>query len=79
MQLGHTIDFMATNRGKISHPDISFTALINQRHSGDARSVVGKFKAHVIKETTIDLVNNLEVPGQEATKQADRPLFQSFR
>src|SRR4029077_17310474 len=36
MQFGHTIDFMATDRSQISHPDISFAALINERHSGDA-------------------------------------------
>ena len=59
MEFGYSVDFMAANRGKISHANISFAAFINQRHPRNTRWVVAKFQAHLIQETTIDFVNNL--------------------
>ena len=59
MEFGDSIHFMAANRRKISHANISFAAFVNQRHPRQARWVVTKFRLYLIQETTIDFVNDL--------------------
>jgi hypothetical protein len=61
MQFGHPIDGTAADRGKIGHPDIPITAFINQRHPGNPRSVVWILKADFIQQTSVNLINNLQM------------------
>src|SRR6516164_92748 len=63
MQFGHSIDGVAADSGEISHPDVPFTAFIDQRHPGNPRRVIGILKADFVQEATVDLEDNLQMPG----------------
>ena len=79
MQLSHTVNFMAADRGKISHPNVLSSGLVDQGHARDPRNVIRVLQADPVQEAAVDFVDNFQMPGQEASKQADRPLFQGFR
>src|SRR5690242_17978069 len=69
---------MADDSGEVSHAYKTRTALIDNRHPREPLLIAGELRSDVFQEAVIDLVNDLEVARQQATKNFDWPFFQSF-
>ena len=52
--------------------------LLDQAHPGDPRLVAGMIGPDGVQEAPVDLVDDLQVPGQEGLEQLDRPLLQGL-
>ena len=52
--------------------------LADDRHVADAQLVVAEALAHLVEEVVVDLVDDLEVAGQQAAEQVDRPHLEGL-
>ena len=76
MQGGHAIHVMGANRGEVSHADRLTTLLINDREFALNCLVARVAQAHLLQEAAVDFVNQLEVSGQQASKQVEVPFLE---
>ena len=53
-------------------------ALFHQRHTPRAIVISGREAEHLSQKPLIDLIDDLEVPGQVLLDQRDRPLLAHF-
>ena len=79
MQLRDTIDLVRSNNRQESHAHHLRLRLLNDRHSTQDITVVGESLLDFLEEEQINVVDNLQVTGQEVLDQTNRPLLQSFR
>ena len=79
MESCYTVDVVCADCGQVSHA-YRFTALfINDRELALDRVVAGIAQSHLLEEAPVDLVDQLEMAGQQAAEQVEIPLLQSFR
>ena len=50
--------------------------LLDQAHALHARLVAGIAAAHIVEEAAVDLVDDLQMPGDEHLEELDRPALQ---
>ena len=65
-QIGHT---------KLLGPGLT---VFDNTHALNSALIARKPPPHIAQKTAIDLVDNLELPGQHVFKPGYRPLFESF-
>ena len=79
METSHSVDMPRTNTGQVGHSYMFFSPFLNKRHPGDKIIVQRKTKSYLVKESLVDLTDNLIMTGQQAFKESKRPFFQSLR
>ena len=72
----HAVDMPAGNDAHVRHPHHFFVSFLNERHSGEAVVVADVACCHIAEEAEVDLVDDLQMPGQEFFHESDGPLFQ---
>src|ERR1700741_1595683 len=64
VKLRDAVYLVAANCGEIRHAHVPWSAFIYERESRYLGVVSGKFRAHVVKKSAIDFVNDLQVARQ---------------
>ena len=64
---------------QIRHPDLAGRRLLDQAHPRSLCLVSGVRRTDGIQESPVDLVDDLQLPGEEGFEQFDRPLLQGLR
>ena len=67
------IDGVAADGGQISHADVLVAVLADDRHPTHPRLITGKLGPYLIEEATVDLVDDLQVSGQEPLEHRQGP------
>ena len=78
MQLSYAVYFMAGDAGEMGHTDPPATGFIDQGHAGHTRLIPRPGASDQAQETAINLVDDLEMPWQNAAEQFHRPGFQGL-
>jgi hypothetical protein len=55
----------------MGHPDCAIARFVDQREPPDAVIVARMPQPDLVEESAIDLVHDLQMPRQDASKQAD--------
>ncbi|SHW51777.1 Uncharacterised protein [Mycobacteroides abscessus subsp. abscessus] len=76
MQRGNTVDGVAAHGGQMRHPHALAAILADERHAAHAGLVTGEVRTHLVEEAPVDLVDDLQVPGQGLGEQSQRPGLQ---
>ncbi len=76
MQLGYAVDSVAAHAPEVGHAHITLTALVDQRKARDAAVIAPETDAHRVQKPRVDLVDDLQVPGQQLREHGERPLLQ---
>ena len=64
VQRGDAVDPVAADRREVRHPHALAVVLGDQRHPAQPGIVARELGAHLVEEPPVDLVDDLEVPGQ---------------
>src|SRR6516165_5977863 len=70
---------MACYGGEVCHADVTSPAFVNERQARDSFVIIGILRTHLVKEATIDFVNDLQVAREQVREEPDRPLLQGLR
>jgi hypothetical protein len=54
-------------------------ALVDDRHAAHAIEIARVPVPHVVQETVVDLIDDLQMPRQQPLEERERPRFQRFR
>jgi hypothetical protein len=76
VQLGHAVHAVAPHHREVRHPHLLLGALLDQRHPPQPVGVEGVADLHLAEEALVDLVDDLQMPGEETLEQAHRPHLQ---
>ena len=79
VQLGHTIHLMATDNRQVGHANLALRPLLDQRKLLKQLRPPRIFKAHHAQEAGVDLIDDLQLAGQQLLEQPQTPALQSFR
>ncbi len=79
VELGDAVDVVASDDRQIGHPQPSFAVLLEDRHPLQALGPAGESAPHRVHESAVDLVDDLQVAGDEGLHQRNRPRFQGLR
>src|SRR6516225_6439615 len=79
MHSGHTIRAVRADYRKISHADLARRRLFYQADAFDATIVARKLGPDLVEKPAINLVKDLQLPGQNGFKPRNRPLLERFR
>jgi hypothetical protein len=69
---------VAADNGEVCHADHLWLRLFNDRDPTKHLTVLGEVAFNVLQEVQVDVVDNLEVAGQEVLEERDGPLLQCF-
>jgi hypothetical protein len=58
--------------------DLLVFSLLDERHPPEKIDIAGMKISHLLEKTRVDLINDLEMTGDNLLQKADRPLLQSF-
>ena len=78
MDGGDAIGAMGANNGQMRHADLFDGRLLDETHAHHTPLIAGEVRAHLVQEAAVDLVDDLEMPGEDQFKEPHRPLFQRF-
>ena len=78
MQGGHAVDGVGADDGEIGHADFARGVLLDEGHAHDPVVVAGIAGGDFAQEAAVDFVDDLEVAGQDALEEGDRPAFESL-
>jgi hypothetical protein len=76
MQRGDTVDGVTADRGEMGHAHTLPALLPDQRQPRHPCLISRETGAHLVEETTVDLVDDLQVPGQHLAEHGQRPGLQ---
>ena len=79
MQLGHPIDVMAAHHGQVGHAHAPLAALLNQGDALQDVGIPGVANPGHAQEARVDLVDDLQLAGQQLLEQLHAPGFEGFR
>src|SRR5215472_9507390 len=79
MHSRHTIRAVRADYREISHADLARRRLFYQADAFDATIVARELGPDLIEKPAINLVNDLQLPGQKGFKPRNRPLLERFR
>lgn len=78
VQLSNTVDLVRTNNSQVSHADHLGLSLLNDGDATKHIAVLGELALDGLEEEQVDVVDELEVAGQEMLEQGDGPLLESL-
>ena len=70
---------VGTNGGEVGHPDGLVSIFIDDRKPAQNGFIAGVAQAHLLQEAAVDLVDELEMAGQQASEHVQIPFLQGFR
>ena len=70
---------MTANQGEVRHSDHLWLGLLNDRNPTEHLAIFGEVAFDVLQEVQVDVVDYLEMAGQEVLEERDGPLLQCFR
>ena len=70
------VDGMAADGGQMGHSDALRAVLADQRHPPHPHLVAGEPGPHFVEEPAVDLVDDLEMAGEEPLEHGQRPGLQ---
>jgi hypothetical protein len=73
-----TVDRVAPRAGEMSHAHVFVPRFVDERQPPQKLIVSGVMEPHVVKEAAVDLVDDLEVAGQEGAEEGHRPLLEGL-
>ena len=78
VQLGNTVDLVRTNNSQVSHADHLGLGLLDDGNAGKHVAILGELALDGLEEEQVDVVDELEVAGQEMLEQGDGPFLESL-
>ena len=75
---GHPVDAVAPHAREVGHPHGAAAGLVDQAEPGGAPAVARVALAHLVQEPAVDLVDDLEVAGEDGAEHLDRPLLEGL-
>lgn len=79
VKLGDTVNLVRAEYGKVRHANVLRLTLLDQRHPRQLLLIARELALDGLKEGPIEIVDNLEVSGEELLHEWDGPPFQSLR
>ena len=79
MEGGDAVDRMAAHAREMRHTDVLVPCFVDQREPPEQLIVAGIPLTHVVQETTIDLVDDFQVPRQRFAEERHGPLLEGLR
>ena len=70
MNRGHAVGAVRANHRQVRHADLAHRPLFYQAHALHARLVAGIKAADVVEKAAIDLVDDLQVPGNQQLRSS---------
>ena len=78
VERGDAVGAVRADDGQVGHADPLLGHLLDQADAADPVLVAGVARAHVVEEAAVDLVDDLEMPGQADLEEGDRPGLQGL-
>ena len=78
MEFCNSVYGVASGDCQVSHAHGFDGLLFNEGKDFDSLFVFWVFALHLVDEFLIDIINDLQMPGEHAVKQFHRPFFQGF-
>ena len=69
---------MAADGRQVGHAQTAAVLLVDDRHPLELLRIFGITPAHLVEKALVDLVDDLQVPRQDALEERDRPGFERF-
>ena len=79
VQLGHAVDVVAAHHRQVGHAHPPLRALLNQGNALQNMGIAGIANPGHAQEAGVDLVDDLQLAGQQLLKQLHAPGFQGLR
>ena len=76
VQRGHAVDRVRAHHGQVGHAHLLVSVLLDERADAFLLIVARPILLHRQEQLGVDVVDKLEVAGQQALKQADTPLLE---
>lgn len=78
MNRRYAVGAMGADDRKMCHADFALWRVIDQAHAAQPRIVTRIEAANIIEKSTIDLVDDLQMPGDEQLEQLNWPALQGL-
>lgn len=78
VQLGDTVDLVGADNGQEGHADHLGLRLFYDRDPAEDVTVVGEHLLDALEEEEVDVVDDLQVSGQQVLDQTDGPLLEGL-
>ena len=79
MQGRHTVDVVGGHGCQVGHAHRLAALLVDNRNLAQNLLITWVFQAHLLQEAAVDLVDQLQMAGQQGAEQLEPPLLQGFR
>ena len=79
VELRDAVDGVGSDDGDVGHPDPALARLLDQRHPAQPIPIPHVGQRDVAEKAMVDLVDQLEVAGQQGAEHVDRPLLEGLR
>lgn len=76
---GNSVDSMTAHNAQIGHIHSLLAVFLNKGHPPHPVQITRPTLLHFLKVEEVDLVDDVQVTGQNVLEQAYRPTLQSFR
>src|SRR5215475_13071243 len=76
MDSRNSIRAMGAHDSKIGHADSALWVFLDQADSLGTSLISGEAQSNFVEQSSIDFVNNLQLPRQEHFEPRNRPLFE---
>src|SRR4051812_47454924 len=76
MHRGDAVNSMTADSSKMRHADALLAFLADQRHPGEACVIIRKPFADLIKESAVDLIDDLQMTWEQFAEYGQWPGFQ---
>ena len=79
VQRRHAVDVVGRHRGQVRHAHRLGALVVDDRQFAQNLIVAGILEPHLLQETAVDFVDQLQVPRQQRAEQVQAPLLQGLR
>lgn len=78
VQLSHTVDLVRADKSQVRHADHLRVRLFDDRDTGKQLAVLGEFALYKLQELEVNVVDDLQVAGEQVLHQRNGPLLQGL-
>src|SRR4030095_15437120 len=78
MEGGDAVGAMGPDDRQVGHADLAFSALLDKAHPLYAPIIAREASPHLVKEATIDLEDDFQMPRKQHLEPPQWPLLQRF-
>ena len=76
VQLRDAVDGRRADEAEVRHANVAVAGLVDEGHPLQLLDVARIDRADLLQKASVDLVDDLQVPRQQALHHGDRPLLQ---